>query len=100
MALQASRLGGGFIVAGRGVVVEAMRRGRSISDPSRAIGLQMDTFDDDLTDDHMRLLLWLDAHPTGSLAAAAQALELAVTDVERLCADLVAAEMIERAPMQ
>ena len=42
----------------------------------------MDTSDDDLTDDHMRLLLWLDAHPTGSLAAAAQALGLAITDVE------------------
>ena len=53
-----------------------------------------------LTDNHMRLMLWLDPHPAGSLAAAAQALELAVTDVERLCADLVAAEMIERAPMQ
>jgi hypothetical protein len=28
----------------------------------------MDT-DDDLTDDHMRLLAWLAAHPTGSLTA-------------------------------
>jgi hypothetical protein len=59
----------------------------------------MDT-DDDLTDDHMRLMLWLDAHPTGSLAAAAQALNSAIADVEVLCADLVNAEMIERAPMQ
>jgi DNA-binding IclR family transcriptional regulator len=42
-----------------------------------------------LTEDHMRLLAWLDDHPTGSLAAAAQALDLAVTAVERLCADLV-----------
>ena len=56
--------------------------------------------DDDLTDDHMRLLAWLAAHPTGSFAVAAQALDLAIADVERLCADLVAAEMIERAPMQ
>jgi DNA-binding IclR family transcriptional regulator len=56
--------------------------------------------DDNLTDDHMRLLEWLNAHPTGSLAAAAQALDLAITDVEGLCADLVDAEMIERAPMQ
>jgi DNA-binding IclR family transcriptional regulator len=40
------------------------------------------------------------AHPTGSLAAAAQALDLDVVKVERLCADLVDAEMIERAPMQ
>jgi hypothetical protein len=40
----------------------------------------MNTPDDDLTDDHMRLLEWLDAHPTGSLAAAAQALDVAVTD--------------------
>ena len=59
----------------------------------------MDT-DDDLTDDHMRLLEWLSTHPTGSLAAAAQALGLAITNVERLCADLVDAEMIARAPMQ
>jgi DNA-binding IclR family transcriptional regulator len=59
----------------------------------------MDT-DDDLTDDHMRLLAWLDAHPTGSLAAAAQALGLAITKVEGLCADLVNAEMIERTRMQ
>ena len=54
---------------------------------------------DELTDDHMRLLEWR-AHPTGSLAAAAQALDLAVTDVERLCADLVDAGMIERARVQ
>jgi hypothetical protein len=40
----------------------------------------MDTPDDDLTDDHMRLLVWLDAHPTGSLTVAAQALGLALTD--------------------
>ena len=60
---------------------------------------RMDT-DDDLTDDHMRLLEWLSTHPTGSLAAAAQALDLAVTDVEGLCADLVDAGMIERARMQ
>ena len=59
----------------------------------------MDPVDDNLTDDHMRLLAWLDAHPTGSLAAAAQALDLA-TDVEVLCADLVDAEMIERARVQ
>ena len=59
----------------------------------------MDT-DDDLTDDHMRLLEWLSAHPTGSLAAAAQALDLPIADVEVLCADLVDAEMIERTRMQ
>jgi DNA-binding IclR family transcriptional regulator len=56
--------------------------------------------DDELTDDHMRLLAWLDAHPTGSLAAAAQALDLAITDVEGLWSDLVNAGLIERAPMQ
>jgi len=39
--------------------------------------------DDELTDDPMRLLLWLGAHPTGSLAAAAQALGMAIADVER-----------------
>jgi DNA-binding IclR family transcriptional regulator len=60
----------------------------------------IDTPDDDLTDDHMRLLPWLAAHPTGSLAAAAQALGLAITDVEIPCADLVDAGLIERAPMQ
>ena len=60
----------------------------------------MVTADDDLTDDHMRLLAWLDAHPTGSLAAAAQALGLEVTDVEGLCTDLMDAGMIERTPMQ
>jgi len=51
-------------------------------------------------DDHMRLLEWLDEYPTGSLAAAAQALHLAVTAVEGLCADLVDAGMLERARMQ
>ena len=45
---------------------------------------EMDMVDDELTDDHMRLLAWLDAHPTGSLAAAAQALGLAITEVEGL----------------
>jgi hypothetical protein len=44
----------------------------------------MDPVDDDLTDDHMRLLAWLSTHPTGSLAAAAQALDLAITEVEGL----------------
>ena len=39
-------------------------------------------------------------HPTGSLAAAARALDLAINDVEGICADLVDAEMIERARMQ
>jgi hypothetical protein len=56
----------------------------------------MDT--DNLTDDHMRLLEWPVAHPTGSLAA--QALGMAVTEVEGLCADLVDAEMIERVRVQ
>ena len=56
----------------------------------------MDTPDDDLTDDHMRLLQWLDAHPTESLAAAAQALGMAITDVEGLCADLENAGIIEQ----
>jgi hypothetical protein len=46
---------------------------------------------------HLRLLAWLDEHPTDSLAAAAQALDLAIIEVEVLCADLVDAEMIERA---
>jgi len=66
----------------------------------RAAGAVMVSADDELTDGHMRLLEWLSTHPTGSLAAAAQALRLAVSTVERLCADLVDAEMIARAPMQ
>ena len=60
----------------------------------------MAVVDDELTDDHMHLLLWLDAHPTGSLAAAAQALDLAITDVEVLCTDLMDAGIIEQAWMQ
>ena len=60
----------------------------------------MDPVDDELAEDHMRLLAWLADHPTGSLAAAAQALGLPITDVEVLCADLVAAEMIEQTRMQ
>jgi hypothetical protein len=36
-----------------------------------------------LTDDHMRLLAWLDEHPTGSLAAAAQALDLVTAQTDR-----------------
>jgi len=60
----------------------------------------MAVVDDELTDDHMRLLLWLDAHPTRSLAVAAQGLDLAIADVEVLCADLVDAEMVERTRMQ
>jgi hypothetical protein len=38
----------------------------------------------------------LHSPPVRSLAAAAQALDLAVTDVDVLCADLVDAEMIEQ----
>ena len=55
---------------------------------------------DDLTEDDMRLLAWLAAHPTGTLATAAQALDITMTDVEVLCADLVDAEMVERTRMQ
>jgi len=51
----------------------------------------MDPVDDELTEAHMRLLQWLAEHPTGSLAATAQALDLGIIDVDRLCADLVAA---------
>ena len=55
----------------------------------------MDPVDDELTDDHLRLLAWLAAHPMGSLAADARALGMAITEVEGLCGDLVAAGMIE-----
>jgi hypothetical protein len=61
---------------------------------------EMDAPAADLTDDHMRLLAWLDAHPTGSLTAAAQALDLAITDVEGICGDPAEAEMIERGRVQ
>jgi hypothetical protein len=44
-----------------------------------------------------RLLEWLAEHPTGSLADAAQALDLTVADLETFWADLVDAGMIERA---
>jgi len=53
--------------------------------------------DTELTDDHMRLLEWLNEHPAGSLTTAAQALGLAVAEVKAPCADLVVAGMIERA---
>ena len=56
--------------------------------------------DDELTEDHMRLLAWLADHPTGSLAAAVQALGLEVTDVEGRCTNPMDAGMIERAWMQ
>jgi DNA-binding IclR family transcriptional regulator len=52
--------------------------------------------DTELTDDHMRLLDWLDSHPRGSFTAAAQALGMVVDEVEALWAALVAAGMIER----
>jgi DNA-binding IclR family transcriptional regulator len=51
-------------------------------------------------DAHLQLFEWLDEHPTGSLRAAAQALGLQVTEVEALCAELVAAGMIERTLVQ
>jgi len=52
--------------------------------------------DDNLPDNHLRLLEWLEEHPEGSLTAAAEALGLDVDEVEDLCADLVAEGMIER----
>jgi len=52
--------------------------------------------DTELTDDHMRLLEWLNEHPRASFTAAAQALGLEVADVEAHCGDLVAEGMIER----
>lgn len=69
-------------------------------DRTRAVGAGVDTPDDDLTDDHMRLLEWLNVRPTGSLVVAARALGLDVTDVEALCADLVNARMIEQVRAQ
>ena len=51
---------------------------------SQAISAAMDTPDDDLTDDHMRVLAWLVEHPTGLLVVAAQALNLAMPNREDL----------------
>jgi len=51
-----------------------------------------------LTDEHMRLLEWLDGHPGASLQLAAR--DLGLGQVEALCADLVAAGMIERMRLQ
>jgi len=57
----------------------------------------MDTQDDDdLPDNHLRLLEWFEEHPEGSLTAAAQALGLDVDEVEALCADLEAEGMLDR----
>jgi DNA-binding IclR family transcriptional regulator len=56
----------------------------------------MEVQDDNLMDDHMRLLEWLDEHPGGSLTAAAEALGLDVAEVEAIFADLVAEGMIEQ----
>ncbi len=56
----------------------------------------MEEIDDELTDDHMRVLQWLDVHPLGTSATEmADALDLDAEDVEVLYADLVAAEMVE-----
>jgi DNA-binding MarR family transcriptional regulator len=55
-----------------------------------------DEDEDSLTDEHMQLLEWLDAHPAGSLIAAVPELGLEAAGVEALFTDLVAAEMIER----
>jgi DNA-binding IclR family transcriptional regulator len=60
----------------------------------------MNTPDDELTDHHLRLLEWLERNPTGPLAAASQALGMAVADVEVLCTNLVDTEMIERTRVQ
>ena len=43
---------------------------------------------------------WMGGHLFARPPAAAQALGLAITDVEGLCADLVGEGLIERAPMQ
>jgi len=47
-------------------------------------------------DAYLQLFEWLDEHLRGSLTAAAQALGLDIAEVKALCADLVAAGMIER----
>lgn len=52
--------------------------------------------DNDLTGDHMRVLQWLDVHPLGTSAAEmAHALDLESDEVDALCADLIAAGMID-----
>ncbi len=60
-----------------------------------------DVDDDDLTDDHMRVLQWLGVHPMGTSAAEmADALDLNAEEVEVLYADLVAAGMVEDTRVQ
>jgi len=60
------------------------------------IAAPMDDLDDDLTDDHMRVLQSLDVHPLGTSAAEmADALDLDADDVDLLYAELVAAGMIQ-----
>ena len=70
-------------------------RGCAIAEPMEDID------DDDLTQDHMRVLQWLDVHPLGTSAAEiADALDLDADDVELLYADLVAAGMVEDIAVQ
>ena len=57
--------------------------------------------DEDIpTDAHMRFLGWLATHPSRSPTTAAQALDLAVGEVEILSADLVAAGIVHRVRLQ
>jgi hypothetical protein len=67
-----------------------------------AIAVPMDDLDDDeLTNDHMRVLQWLDVHPMGTSAIEiVHALNLDCAHVEALCADLVAAEMVQGMQLQ
>ena len=59
----------------------------------------MDDLDDDLTDDHMRVLQWFDTHPFGSsIDEMAEVLDLDRDALEILCAELAEAGMIE--PLQ
>ena len=49
---------------------------------------------DNLTENHMRLLEWLDAHPR--IARSTHALDVPIADVEGLRNDLVDSKMIQR----
>ena len=61
----------------------------------------MEDIDDALTDDHMRVLQWFDVHPLGtSIGEMAELLDLDRDEIETLCADLVAAGMIEQTRLQ
>jgi DNA-binding IclR family transcriptional regulator len=54
---------------------------------------------DDLSDLHAAVLAWLGDHPTRSVERLADELGIPMIEAEALVADLIAAGMLERAPL-